>query len=704
MQRISSVTTQVVTILLILGPLTSVFAAPASANSGWGPATPIGPNSSGDASQPRVAGNPAGIFVSVWQQFDGNRTSILANRFAPGAGWGTPAILETVDNGDQSAPDVDVDEHGNAIAVWSQGANYVWDSNCSPPCRIALQERIHASRFVAGVGWGVTEVISAADGWNVAPRVAMDPYGNAFAVWLRRLAADYRSIEVWANRFALGGGWGTPTILGKDSIRGLGSLVGVAVGTDPEGNAVAGWSPGNTSTSVYRLGKGWGAPTTIDSDSHEGSFVDVAMDPAGDAIAMWTHIGGPQGISVRAIRYVPGLGWSTSNAFEVEYAIAPQVDVGVDGSAIAVWLKPTGNDSRPSYAVYANRFVPDVGWDSPTLIGQKSDSSPQLSANGLGSAIVAWVADDGTDANVWARQFRPNKGWDDSAPVGDGAPVRASDGYPMVPFSGLAVAEDDKGRAIAVWSEYDGVNWNIWANRFVSLTNPDVAATAGYPDMVAVGLSAALGSSTAFLFVLYLRLRNQISGLARKPPNGNGLLAFLGSKSSRGSEVGSARRRPNRAGTDQSPRRWPPNGAALHLTAKERILLHLFDFAKYADATEVPSELTPAGFADRVGVDRRHVAQSVRPLVREGLVRERTARVKGGTRRRKVYVLTDEGRRSALGIRDRVRPLVVRVRDASGLREATVAELLTESRGSLSILEILREWIEAGVVNRGGGP
>ena len=83
----------------------------------------------------------------------------------------------------------------------------------------------------------------------------------------------------------------------------------------------------------------------------------------------------------------------------------------------------------------------------------------------------------------------------------------------------------------------------------------------------------------------------------------------------------------------------------------------------------------------------------------DGLVQERTAHVKGSVQRRKVYVLTEDGRRKALEIRDRVRSAIVRVRDASGIRDVTVAEALLEARGSKSILDVLRESLETGSVD-----
>ena len=74
----------------------------------------------------------------------------------------------------------------------------------------------------------------------------------------------------------------------------------------------------------------------------------------------------------------------------------------------------------------------------------------------------------------------------------------------------------------------------------------------------------------------------------------------------------------------------------IRLTVRERILLHLLDFTKHAESFDVPVEMTQTGIAKATRIELPHVAQYVRPLVREGQVQERTAHIKGSTRKRKV--------------------------------------------------------------------
>jgi len=79
------------------------------------------------------------------------------------------------------------------------------------------------------------------------------------------------------------------------------------------------------------------------------------------------------------------------------------------------------------------------------------------------------------------------------------------------------------------------------------------------------------------------------------------------------------------------------------LNVNDRVLLHLFRFATDVPPEEYPPEATQAGIAIAVGISRTHVPRAVKGLVKDGLVSEITARVRGHERRMNVYVVTAEG-------------------------------------------------------------
>ena len=85
----------------------------------WGTAELLETNDMGDAFAPKVAMASQGNAMVVWQQSDGVRDSIWANRLTSGV-WGTAQLIELDDAGDAAAPQVGIDAQGNAIAVWEQ--------------------------------------------------------------------------------------------------------------------------------------------------------------------------------------------------------------------------------------------------------------------------------------------------------------------------------------------------------------------------------------------------------------------------------------------------------------------------------------------------------------------------------------------------------------------------------------------------------
>ncbi len=119
----------------------------------------------------------------------------------------------------------------------------------------------------------------------------------------------------------------------------------------------------------------------------------------------------------------------------------------------------------------------------------------------------------------------------------------------------------------------------------------------------------------------------------------------------------------------------------------------------YREALEVPPEMTQEGLASAAWVELRHLSQYLRPLLGEELVRERTCHVKGIRQRRKVYHLTDAGMHTAYRLRDRVRAETVRVRDASGTHDETVAKVLEALGGKVPLLRVLRRSSQDGAVD-----
>ena len=191
------------------------------AGTGWGTAVLIETNNTGSAGAPQIALDASGNAIAVWQQSDGTRDNIWANRYTIATGWGTAALIETDNALNAGAVQIAFDANGNALAVWVQGdgISNVW-----------------ANRYIADSGWGTAVLIETNNtGSAGAPQIALDASGNAIAVWQQ---SDGTRDNIWANRYTIATGWGTAALIETDDAGGASSP---QIAVDASGNALAVW-------------------------------------------------------------------------------------------------------------------------------------------------------------------------------------------------------------------------------------------------------------------------------------------------------------------------------------------------------------------------------------------------------------------------------------------------------------------------------
>lgn len=149
----------------------------------WGVAELLETENSGSAFAPQVDTYAGESLVVVWQQSDGFRNNIWANRFNA-SGWETAELIETDNAGTALAPQIAVDIGGRALAVWQQGDG--------------SQTNVWANRFANG-DWGEAELIETETGGSASvPQIAFDAEGRALSVWHQ---FDGARDNIWANRF-----------------------------------------------------------------------------------------------------------------------------------------------------------------------------------------------------------------------------------------------------------------------------------------------------------------------------------------------------------------------------------------------------------------------------------------------------------------------------------------------------------------------
>jgi hypothetical protein len=315
----------------------SIWANRYTAGSGWGTPELI-ETGNGWAYSPQVGVDASGNAIAVWAQQVGARSSVVANRYVAGSGWGTPVTIEADDSGDVSAPQIAVDAAGNAVVVWawaadSGGSNFVYS--------------VWANRYVPGAGWSVAAPIDSnnTEQPNPAPQVALDATGNAIAVWHRR---DSGTDSVASNRYTAGAGWGSAAFLETDA-----AIISrnARIAADAAGNAITVWeqyagATANVMASRYSAGSGWGTPVLIETNDAGSAFTpQIVIDADGNATALWSQRDAAAfTFNIWTNRYVPGSGWGSAVAIDgqVEPAQAPALGVDASGRVVAVWEQTVG--------------------------------------------------------------------------------------------------------------------------------------------------------------------------------------------------------------------------------------------------------------------------------------------------------------------------------------------------------------------------
>jgi ATP/maltotriose-dependent transcriptional regulator MalT len=127
------------------------------------------------------------------------------------------------------------------------------------------------------------------------------------------------------------------------------------------------------------------------------------------------------------------------------------------------------------------------------------------------------------------------------------------------------------------------------------------------------------------------------------------------------------------------------------LTTKEKIQLYLLENRSSDDDHEAPADITQTGISEGIGILPSHFRQYVKPLIEDDLISERTSRIRGGKRKRKVYSLEKDGLSSATRLKDSLLSEEIRYFDLDGrISEGKISEIV-DSAGSVSLVQLVDE-------------
>lgn len=398
-----------------------------------------------------MAIDSSGNATAIWHQ-EPEGTVWAARRRANGA-WEPPTLLDTQTvtfYRQTAARDVAMDAAGDAVAVWGRFDGSVW-----------------ASWSALGASWTPPVPLTEPGEVGLDPTVALDPAGAGFAVWQTgRPDSPGRETRIRARRVA-GGRW-EPAQEIQLSFAETGGSPQVAAGND--GSVVAVWHELRSGVfriwaNRYRLGTGWSRAEPISpQEEREGAiWADVGADALGSAVAVWTHFPGGPLRDIAARRFDAGRGWGTvvTVASRRPYPEYPRVAVDPAGNALAVWHEaPDGGQ----FEVWAAWFAAGSGWgppqrlQSPTAWGA---DAPGVAMDARGNGLATWHRGDDDRRIVWAARFQATSGWGPPEPIGTGP-------LPRTEVGPVAIALSPRGEGVAAWQQWDGTRFAIWANRFAA--------------------------------------------------------------------------------------------------------------------------------------------------------------------------------------------------------------------------------------------
>ena len=133
---------------------------------------------------------------------------------------------------------------------------------------------------------------------------------------------------------------------------------------------------------------------------------------------------------------------------------------------------------------------------------------------------------------------------------------------------------------------------------------------------------------------------------------------------------------------------------------QERILLHLLDYSDYKGSVEVPFSLSQMGIANAVSIARSNVPRAIAGLKDQGLLVERQAHVKGVSRKRKAYFLTEPGMNLADETWKRLREFPFRaILEDGNIVSTTLGNANQELPFSMRPVDLIRYLDDNGVLD-----
>jgi len=312
--------------------------------------------------------------------------------------------------------------------------------------------------------WVAPAIVSDAGELNAEPQVAFDGQGEVIMVWGRGKCSapsgppvSCTDEHIQAAIRPPGQPFGPVQTL-ADPGTPRADLPQLHLAADAQGGAVAVWPSSQNMTSqlhyaIRRPGEGFGSVQTIDDP---GSFITnptVAVDPAGNMIALWVSAANSSDGTASYAVGTTSTGFGPAHplpgdATAYPFGVSPQVAFA-GGEIVAAWLR--FESARPRIRVAIGNLQ---GFAEPQTISEDantSDSSIALGTSSQGDAALVFMQQTSTTQVVGYALRSPGQGF------GPAQTIPANAGNSVGPHVALA----SNGRATALWDVQDSGGHHI---------------------------------------------------------------------------------------------------------------------------------------------------------------------------------------------------------------------------------------------------
>ncbi len=240
-------------------------------------------------------------------------------------------------------------------------------------------------------GWSAPEVLSNPAESNEAPRLVVDPAGDAVVGWEHSAAAE-------ASHRPAGGNWSPAAVLQGGGV-GIG---GLRLAIDGSGEAIATWE--NSAAAGFNHwvieaarmepNGSWDPAEALTSAADFARSPSVALTDGGEArVAFTFSAAGPGTTAIQTASSSAAGGWSSPTTLSTgsNEAYEPHVAIDPLGNTTVDWWG--WDEAGHHYYASADRLPAGGSWAPELALSEPGEEIyfPALAVDGTGGAFVAWT-------------------------------------------------------------------------------------------------------------------------------------------------------------------------------------------------------------------------------------------------------------------------------------------------------------------------